>query len=469
MFFLNIMVWKGFSQYSGSLMMFPDNFYSQIMNPAYTRTDQATSLAVPGLAGLSFKNTGNFKISDVISVSSDGKPEWDFERFYNKSKPNNFIGQNLSFPLIFISTPAKGGFFSFYYQERAQVFSRFNSASIEYINNGNIPPEYRNFSTENLNSVGLGFHEFAFGYAQSLNQKINIGFRGKLLFGGVYYSAQNWEYGILTSESGDKVTLTSSGTGEMSFPIPVYLSNKEQVYYIDKSHAIGKYLASYNNPGIAVDLGITWNIDESNIMSLAIRDLGGIWFRKNGFGLTLNGNYDYAGFDLENAIRFLEENGYVNPLTSVMDTKEEIRNVYRPFADFAKFIKPMSPQTIIHYQLKYSPKLEIGITNQSIFQKKFFYNSMTITALQKWTNFSMFENINVNQLSSVSFGGGFQYTGKIAQVFLATDNLIAFYHPANNRTLSLSLGMCFLLNHEKGEGESKGKFLPYLPFYRIYD
>lgn len=468
MFLLNTIAWKGYAQYSGSLMMMPDNFYSQMMNPAYMRTDKATSITVPGLAGLSFKNTGNFKISDIISVTANRTPVLDFERFYNKSKPNSFIGQNLYVPMVFISTPAKYGVFSFFYQERAQVFSRFNSVIFEYINNGNIPAEYLNFSTEKINSVSLGIRDFAFGYTQKINAKLNIGIRAKILFGNVYYSANDWEFGVKTSASGDKVTLTSSGRGQMSLPVTVSLSKNQQVYYIDGAIISGDYLKTYKNPGIAIDLGITWTMDQSNLLSFAVRDLGGIWFRKGSYNLTLKNSYDYVGFDLENSVRYLEEYGYVNPFISVLSTKEEIRNVYRPFANFVKFAISMSPQTIIHYQLKYSPKLEFGITDQSVFQKKFFQNALTFTAMQLKTNFSVFESINIHQISSVSFGGGFQYTGKIAQVFLATDNILAFYHPANNRTFSISLGMCFLLNHEKNVGEN-GKFLPHLPFYRIID
>ena len=129
----------------------------------------------------------------------------------------------------------------------------------------------------------------------------------------------------------------------------------------------------------------------------------------------------------------------------------------------------MPPQTVIHYQMKFSSKLQFGVTNQSVYQKNYFQNTFSFTAMQSRPKFSVFESINLHQFSSISFGGGFQYTGKFTQIFFAADNLIAFYHPANNRTFSLSLGMCFLLNHEKNKGKSKGKFLPYLPFYRIND
>jgi hypothetical protein len=467
--FLPLFIFKGNAQYPGSLMMLPDNFYSQTMNPAYMRTDKAITVAVPGLAGFSFKNTGSFKISDVIVVNNDGNPELDFERFYDRNKSKNFMGTNVSVPLIFISTPTYKGVFSFYYQERAQMLSTFKSAIVDYINHGNQLPEYKNFNSEKINSLSLGISEFSFGYAQKVDEKISIGIHGKILFGKIIYSAKDWEYGIGTSESGDKIKLTSKGTGKMSFPVPVYLGYNEQVYYIDGSNAVHNYFTSYKNPGIAIDLGLTWNLSSSSSMSFAVRDLGGIWFKKNGLNLKLNNSYNFVGFDLENAIRYQEEYGYINPLNSVLATKEDIRNVYRPIGDTVKFVKAMPPQTVIHYQLKSSEKLEFGITNQSVFQNKLFYNSFTFSALQKSANFSLIESVNIHQISSLSIGGGFQYTGKLVQVFLLADNVFAFYHPANNKTFSLTVGMCFLFNHEKNEGNPNGRFLPHLPFYRIKD
>jgi hypothetical protein len=70
--------------------------------------------------------------------------------------------------------------------------------------------------------------------------------------------------------------------------------------------------------------------------------------------------------------------------------------------------------------------------------------------MQSWAKLSVFENLNLHGISDISLGGGIQYEGKHAQLFLATDNLIAFYHPASNRTFSITAGICLLLNHEKG-------------------
>ena len=78
------------------------------------------------------------------------------------------------------------------------------------------------------------------------------------------------------------------------------------------------------------------------------------------------------------------------------------------------------------------------------------FNSISVKSSATVPDISwLFENVNLHGVSDVSIGGGIQYESNYAQFFLATDNLIAFYHPANNKTFSITAGICILLNHKK--------------------
>jgi len=152
-----------------------------------------------------------------------------------------------------------------------------------------------------------------------------------------------------------------------------------------------------------------------------------------------------------------------------------MRNVWHPKVLETSFLSGLGPKTVLHYQHAFSDYLSLGVTNQSAFQKNNFQNILTLSALQSWPNFSVFENVNLHGASDVSIGGGIQYEGNYAQFFLATDNIIAFYHPANNKTFSLTAGICILLNHkketntepgDKGIKKRKGKTSPELPYYK---
>lgn len=471
---LNILISRNsVAQITGSLFMLPDNFYAQMYNPSYMRTDDAVAFSVAGVGGFSFINQGNFKISDLITTTSSGNPVIDFENFYNNIKTDNFFRQDFSLPMAFFSIPVKEGIFSFYYKENFSSVLKFKKDIFEFLIIGNYAPDYRYFNSDNIELLTIGYREFAFGYSKNLNKKIDVGARAKLLFGAALVDANNWNYGIGTTGNGDIVSLNSRGSGQLMLPVPVIVRSDSTLYSVEKEKAATRYLTAYQNPGIAIDLGVTFYINESSTFSAAIRDLGGIWYRHNTNNMYQDVNDNFEGFDLISAVRYPEEQGYTDPAELVALAKDNIRLVYHPVLVETGFIFKLPLKTVFHYQYLYSNKHSFGITNQSAFQRNNFQNILTLSAMQSRANLSVFENLNLHGASDISLGGGIQYEGNFIHAFLATDNVIAFYHPAANKTFSITAGICLLLNHKKDAKSSsmkerKGKTLPELPFYKRY-
>ncbi len=463
---------KSYAQISGSQFMLPNNFYAQMYNPSYMRTDDATEISIPGFAGLTFINQGSFKISDIITTSG-GSPVIDFDNFYKQVKTNNFIREDFSIPMFFISKPLKKGVFSFYYKENFSSALKFKDDVVEFLVNGNLAPGYHNYNSNDMNLLSTGYREFAFGFAKKWNEHLDVGLRAKLLFGTVYFNADNWNFGVETAPFGDIVTLSSGGGGKLMLPFHVVLSENNRIYTVETENAVRKYFGSFKNPGLAFDAGLTYYLNDNSTFSLSVRDLGGIWNRNNSFDMEQDENYDFVGFDLVSAVRYPEETGYTEPHILVKTVKDSVSQVYQPLVNENKFINGLIPKTVLHYQYQYSEKLTFGITNQSAIQFNYFQNILTLSALQTLSGFSVFENVNLHGVSDVSIGGGIQYENNHFQFFLATDNLVAFYHPANNRTFSVSAGICLLLysNKESSAGKSgfkkgKGETSKELPFYR---
>ncbi len=466
---------KSSAQITGSLFMQPDNFYAQMYNPAFMRTDRAIEISFAGLGGFSFFNQGNFKISDLITTPS-GSPVIDIENFYRNISANNYIRQDVAIPMAFVSVPLKKGTFSFYYKENVNSVLKFKKNIFEFLVNGNIEPEYQNYGTDAIKVLSSGYREFAFGYAKRKNKKTDIGIRAKLLFASAFFDANNWNYNIETAADGSFINFLAGGDGHLMLPLPVKLRADSTILSIDPDQAFLKYLTAYQNKGFAVDLGITYRINDQNTFSAAVRDLGMIWYNYKPMILTEGTRYGYIGFDWVHAIRFNEEPGYQNPLELINLVKDSIRNFWQPKVVDTGFKYAPSVKTVLNYKYDWSDNLSFGITDQSAFQKNDFQNILSLSAMQSFPNLSVFESVNLHNVSDVSIGGGIQYEAKYAQLFLATDNVIAFYHPANNKTFNITAGICILLNHEKEikpEKQSKkgikkrnGKISPHLPYYK---
>jgi hypothetical protein len=455
-----------YAQSSGSFFMLPESFQAQMMNPAFARNDEAIIVAVAGLAGGTIGNSGNFKISDLIREQPSGDMAIDLEHFYHVGSATSRISDWSSVPLFYVGIPLENGRLSFYLKEQLYSSLAVKTSAIEFFVNGNFPDKFRSFNTDELRLSAFGYREWAAGYAFNLTDRINIGIRGKLLFGVALVELDNWEYGIETSESGEEVQLTSKGRGWLSVPYSMETTN-DQLQQINSTNAVGKYLGSYHNPGFAIDFGITYLINNRNQFSFSVADLGGIWFRHNAATINQNTSYNFSGFELSNSLDLNRDSQYVDSYDVLLNTKDSIRNVFRPAVYSSGFLKQIAAKTALHYQFNYSHNLVFGITNQTAFYGNNLFNSLSFGAKQITGSFSFFENINLHGYNDVTVGGGLLWESKFTQVVLATDNFLAVYHPADQKTFSFTVGINFLINKPDKPETSKGITSPNFPFYKI--
>ena len=456
---------KSFSQATGSLFMLQENFHSQMLNPSYMRNDKALVVSVPILAGATVGNSGNFKISDLILKDRSGNMVIDFEHFYNAGNLESSISDWSSIPVFFVGIPFSGGRLSIYLKEHVQSSLSFNINALEFFNIGNSSVNFRSYNTDNIDYSGMGYRELAVGYARNINEKISIGIRGKLLLGAAFAEVENWSYGINTTEGGDEIELTNKGTGRISLPVRLQLNAENRVINVSSENVMGEYLGSFHNPGLGIDLGATINLNKKSWISVSATDFGGIWFRHNAMNIEQDASYTFKGFDISNSIDGNKANGYIEPFYLMKGTLDSIRNVYRPIVDSSNFVQGLVPKTSLHYQYNFTDKISVGVTNQSAFYKKSILNVFTISTLQRLGNFSVFENVNLYGLNTFTFGGGIQWEGRFGQMFASTDNPFAVYHPARNKSFSMTVGISLIFNKPADKKSPDGKFSPYFPFY----
>ena len=462
-----------YSQNEGALFMLPDNFQAQLLNPAYFN-EEATILALPGLAGASLSNEANFKLTDIIYTNSSGQTVYDLGRFGEMGHSINWNSIHFSMPLLYVGIPTKKGVLSFHIKENINIATRFPINTIVWFDNGNLPEAYHNFQSGNIHFKMLGFYEAGFGYGAHLNEKLRFGVRGKILFGQMLVQFNKWYYSIETSTNGDKVTLSSQGRGIVSSPFPVIRDESGKFQNVETENALSNYL-SVRNPGFAIDGGITVDIDKKRQFSVSINDLGLIYFKNNTWDLYQNSTYDFYGIDISNSVNSKIGNGYVFPFYLMTSVKDSIRNVFKPVSTPRKLFRGPSPKLYMHYQYKYATNFSLGITNRTIFQKSYLMNTTSLNALKEKGNFCFFGNITLHRLSSLTFGGGLQWNTAFTQFFVFTDNIIAIYHPAAQRSYALTFGVNFLFNKNKPEPEDRktdysrrGKISKYFPFYKEY-
>lgn len=425
------------------------------------RNDDAIVISIVGIAGATIGNNGNFKISDIITEDQTGKMAMDFEHFYNTGNIENSIVDWSSIPVVFVGIPLSQGRLTIYFNEKVQSSLNFSTRVKEF-------PDFENIKSYNTNDIiysGMGYRELAVGYSLDINGKISIGIRGKILFGAAFVETNNWIYEVNTTKNGDNLELTHKGTAKLVLPLTTELDNNKMVRSMESKNSAGKYLSSFHNPGLGIDLGATINLNEKSWLSIGATDLGAIWFRHNTTNIEQNDSYVFNDSELLAYTESSSTGNYFDPYNLLLKTKDEIPYLYRPFVDITSFVQGLVPKISLHYQYIFSDRLSFGTTNQSAFYKKNILNVLTISALQTRGNFSVFENVNSYGFNTITVGGGLQYEGRFGQIFASADNLFAVIQPTKNKSFSFSAGISLLLNKSSREKISKGNFSPHFPFY----
>lgn len=464
---------NGAAQLNGALLMLPDNFQAQMLNPSYFRNDNALIIAVPGLSGISFRNTANFKITDMIDTRSTGETVYDIDRFIRNGNTLNSISQWISIPLVYLGIPVEKGMISLFYREQLQHSIYFQGKALAWFEKGNVPEMYRNYSSGDINGQILGYHELAVGFSRKVTRKLQTGIRAKIIFGATYVQAENWNFSIETSETENEVLLTSAGIGTIASGFPVIFNDNGQIRRVIMEPFASNYFTFFSNPGLAFDIGFTFDLDKKNKITGSLTDFGFIWFRKNGWEMEQSSSYLYKGMDISDVLEIRNDGEYVSPLQVMIDKKENYRNVFRPFSTESKFFSGISSKLMLHYQHQYSDLLSLGISNQSVFQKGYFLNILSVNTRYDVANISFVGNISGYNIESVTIGGGVQWTNRYSQLFMVTDNILALYNPASQKSFSLTVGMNLLLNQDISKYKNKsfnrrGKVSSFRPFFKKY-
>jgi hypothetical protein len=464
--------------------MLPENFNSQMLNPSYMRTDDATVFTIVGFGGATIGNSSNFNLSNLLYKADDGSFAFDFDKLYSGKDSKYSINNWSTIPAIFIDVPVTNGRLSFSYREKIETSLSFNLTRNNFEKDVNSPATFKSYYSDNIKLSGVGYHDVAVGYATQITENISVGMRGRILFGAVLGDIDDWNYGIDYTEEGDQIELRHKGTGTIEVPVTFYLNEEDRVLAVNSEHILKNYLKNFNNPGIGIDLGATIQLTEKSWMSVSATDIGVIWFRHNTMDMYQDTSFVFETYeDIHNYIGY-DDNGspYIDSYELILKTKDEHSYLYQPLVDTTKTPQGLFPKIALHFQHDLFSNMSFAFTNQSAFYKQSFLNILTFSTLQKAGDFSFFENLNMYGTNSFTFGVGMQWEGRYVQMFAVSDNVEAVFRPTHNKSFSMSVGIAFLLNKPdepkperkkspKGNSskrkKSKGKVSPYLPFYKI--
>ena len=417
-------------------------------NPAtYTMDNGYFDLALGGI-NFGFMNNG-FKYDKFFQFDGNGYPTTlDLDKGVASLKDVNYLNSYLNFDIFNCGLRTKHGYFTYTHRIRETESLSFSKDLLQLVAQGN-----NSFLGESnpanieLNLAARILQEFDFGYQMALTERLDIGVRAKFLMGFADLKANALNARLYTDPDSytmklalDPVSLTGT------LPYQFRIGEDNTLSIVDRRFNPANLFKNY---GFGIDLGAAYQINDQWGVAAAVNDLGFIGWNNysvefkaelmDGGSFYQDGALVFPGLTSEQMHGLLSESDYleklldsisgyyklsVNPLdknTTGLNTNFMVRGYYnltpehRFTAQFAGY----------NYGLGMKPAVTLAYTGS-------FLDKYDVVATYTMMN-GRYDNLGIGL--SANFGG--------VLLYLASNNIIGFFNPANSSQLNIQFGLSF--------------------------
>lgn len=289
--------------------------------------------------------------------------------------------------------------------------------------------------TANLKHVRFAanyYRELALAATKSVNDRLTVGVRGKILMGITNVTTQESNSTLYTDPNGfslnghSEFTLLTSG-----------LVNDEQIKVSD--------FFSLKNLGLAADLGARYKVSDKLSVACNVNNIGFIRWKKDVKNYRINGDYNYTGYIMHDSTDIANADWQ-----NIVDTLEVI---FKPKEDSKSYNSWLTPTIYLsgNYLLKEHLSLYSSL---AIDLYHSFRPALTMGATQTFgEKIQATLNYTIMPNSYLNFGGGIAMRGGPVQMYMACDNVVALFDPYNVKYFNTRVGINFIIGHAHNDAE----------------
>lgn len=419
-----------------------NQFNSSGFNPAFLTSDAQFTFSIFPLAGTNIGFNNQKEIQNLMSKLLSGVNNDDEYIDIVKSMVGRpTFNQKLESELLTFTYRSQFGFLNFRIMENVAFSASVKGPVSEFM----ILPETKSVvvdEVQNIPALIMHYREYSLAYSTpQKNRKLSAGIRAKLYFGKSVFSS---EISGAIQNQGGSYALKTWGKGYISMPEDSVTNSYGSTNSLPSISSIGSYVLNSGNPGLGVDLGFKYKIAPKLSASLSVIDVGKIFWKTNLNSKIFDGEYPIkptsidAGF--ENGVEVIRKSS-----DSVSFTNS-FSNVFNLTYVKSRFSTPL-PLTVyagLNYQIK--PTIMISLVDRFIRIEDMNHNSFSIFA-----KFDISKKLTVNTGYSI-IGNAYnniplavQLNRDFGQIYVGTDNLLAFVVPSVSEFSGLTFGTCFYL------------------------
>ena len=315
----------------------------------------------------------------------------------------------------------------------------------------------------NLEANSTAWNSFGLSASKEIRKGFRAGVRVKYLNGMANITTPRSE--ISLNATGDPPNLQATVDYRVHSSLPLSLSAPGGLLdNIDFEPAIHNLANNYlftGNHGVAIDAGLTYNLDEATQISASVTDLGLIRWKKNLTYFSVNETFVLSAADLDQIINNPEQDGLINALS------DSVSNAIHASASTESYFTatPVNLYGGITRQL--IPNLKAGAMTWIEINSWRVRPSLTLSLnFTPWEAFAATISYTLMNNKFNQIGTGLVFGNHGAQFYIITDNIVVRYTkdaetslrwPYNARMLTLRFGMNLFFGCNKKENAGTGK------------
>jgi len=291
------------------------------LNPSF-RPNAKVMVGFPALSSTRVSvDLGQLSFNTVFSKISEQSFALDAESISSQLRDKNNFSIQSDLQLFFLGLNLGNNFFSFAINDRISSWMVYNKdiADLALFGNGHEKTFGKNLSLDHMLLRQNLYHEFAFGFATQIGQKLNIGVRAKLL-SGVINSQTDEISGYLRTDQ-DSIHFTNSSFSYRNSGFNYFEGDLDILsMYRNTLPFVG------GNSGFALDVGANYQVMDRLNVSASLTDMGYINWKDNTESYNFdNVTYSFRGFDV---LDLLSSDGENNDF--LQNELDSLENLFTP-------------------------------------------------------------------------------------------------------------------------------------------
>lgn len=451
------------AQVMNSLYFMPGVPQSNRVNPAY-QPDAGFYFGIPGIAPISSEiSSSSLSLGDIIfphpsedSLITFLHPLGDKEAFLKQLKPLNYVISDVGTSLFSLGFRTGAGFFSLDVTTRFEGNLYFPGDLARLAIEG--AEEGHTYNMDGVGSDISAFEEISLGWSGNIGQKIQIGVRGKLLFGIGNLSTTESQLSITTSE--EVWNIQSEMLFNASLPFAEVIYDEDDMIediVIDEDlqnmnpWTMARYAFNNRNTGAGIDLGITYRPSNRWLISASLLDLGMVHWTDNIHQGSYELEYDYTSVDVD-PFDFINDDVDIDSytdstLTALADTLLGGLNL----APGQPYSSRLNSKLYLGASWYITPRINFGLLSRTDFLRNAIVEQVTATA-----NFTTGRILNFTLSYSYinsyfkNLGAGISLNAGPVNIYVISDNVLnAVFWPQEARSANLWFGMNLVLGYKE--------------------